>query len=218
MSHAGTENKLLEQLFPEITPDTIILDVGHGYGATGLLIRSKVNLNRVWCQLWGVEVYEPYHEMHRRMGMYDQLFLCNALDMPFADKSVDYSVMTHVIEHTEKRDGLKLISELERVTRKRVIISTPNGYTESGPLDENDYNNHRSAWRPREFKERGYATRVVTKNVNSRLLVAFAKLVFALKGKQWENEVIVAWKDLELVDRIEACGCASPDEKIRRMG
>ena len=196
MSHAGTENKLLEQLFPEITPDTIILDVGHGYGATGLLIRSKVNLNREWCQLWGVEIYEPYHKMHARMMMYDKLFLCNALTMPIPDKSIDYSVATHVIEHTEKEDGYRLIDELERVTSGRVIISTPNGYTESGPLDENDYNNHRSAWRPRDFQNRGYTARVVTKNVNSRLLTLFAKTVFALKGKQWENEVIVAWKDL----------------------
>lgn len=196
MSHAGTENKLLEQLFPEVTPETIILDVGHGYGATGLLIRSKINLPRVWCQLWGVEIYGPYHEMHKKMRIYDQLYLTNALSMPIEDKTVDYSIATHVIEHTEKKDGLKLITELERVTKKRVIISTPNGYTESGPLDDNDYNNHRSAWRPREFQARGYTARVVTKNVNSRLLTAFAKMVFALKRRQWENEVIVAWKDL----------------------
>ena len=197
MSHIGTENKLLITLFPEITPETIVLDIGHGYGSTGLMIRTKINFNQGWCKLWGLDIYEPYHELQKRLGIYDRLILCDAIDIPLEDKEVDYTIATHVIEHMRKEDGLKLIAELERVTKNRVILSTPNGFTGSGPLDDNEHNNHLSGWRYTDFNKLGYTTRIVARNVNSRLLQLFAKTVFAFRRKEWENEVLVAWKDLE---------------------
>jgi len=196
MSHAGTEDKLLAHLFPDANEDSRILDVGCGYGSTGLFVRNKVCLSKGWCELWGLDIFWPYVEMQRRMGIYDRVLFGSALEIDAPDRYFDYTIATHVIEHMVKEDGLKLLPELERVTRKRVIVSTPNGYTESGPLDDNEHNNHLSGWRPHEFKSRGYTTRVVAKNVNSKLLRAFASAVFRVRGKQWENEVIVAWKDM----------------------
>ena len=196
MSHAGTENKFVKTLFPENMQGLKILDVGHGYGETGLYIRSRLNLKE-WSQLDGLEIDKPYHDLQAKMSIYDGLYLANALDMPISDKFYDISIGQHVVEHLEKEAGFCLISEMERVTKGRVILCTPNGYTESGPLDDNVHNNHLSGWSTLDFKGVGYQTKIVTKNVNSRLLVMFAKTVFWLKRKRWDNEVIVAWKDLK---------------------
>lgn len=195
MSHAGTENKFVKTLFPPDMQGLKILDVGHGYGETGLYIRSRLNLTQ-WSVLDGLEIDEPYHDLQAKMGIYDELYLADALDMPIPDKHYDVSIAQHVIEHVSKEDGLCFLSEMERVTKDRVIICTPFGYTESGPLDGNVHNNHLSGWVPIEFDKLGYEWKVVTKNVNSRLLVWFAEMVFWVKGKNWDNKVIVAWKDL----------------------
>lgn len=196
MSHAGTEDKFVKTLFPENMEGLKILDVGHGYGSTGLYIRSRLNLKE-WSIIHGLEIDKPYHNLQTKMGIYDKLHLANALDMPIEDKFFDISIGQHVIEHLNKEDGFKMLTEMERVTTTRVIICTPNGYTESGPLDGNVHNHHLSGWSLEDFRGKGYTAKIIYKNVNSRLLVLFAKLVFWIRGKKWDNEVIVAWKDVE---------------------
>ena len=196
MSHSGTEDKFIKTLFPENMQDVTVLDVGHGYGATGLYIRTRT-YKQGWCHLVGLEPYQEYHDLMKRVGIYNALYLGYGQDMIFEDKVFDISIAQHVIEHCKTiNEGYKMLDEMERVTRGRVIICTPNGYTESGPLDGNIDNNHCTGWREKHFKIKGYNTKIVTKNVNSRLLVAFAKLVFWLQRKRWDNEVLVAWKDL----------------------
>jgi len=196
MSHAGTEDKFLKTLFPEDMEGLRILDVGHGYGATGLYIRTRT-YKQGWVELYGLEPFKEYHDLMGRIGIYDYLDYGFGENMHYKDGFFDLSIAQHVIEHLSKKQGIKLIKEMERVTSGRVIFCTPNGYTESGPLDGNIHNNHLSGWFTKDFEAEGYHTQVVTKNVNSRLLVAFAKLVFWLKRKRWDNEVIVAWKDLK---------------------
>ena len=200
MSHAGTEDKFLKTLFPENMEGLMVLDVGFGYGSTGLYIRTRT-YKTGWCQLIGVEPFAEYVEVMEKMGLYDKLFNSYGQDMPFfEDNEFKMSIAQHVIEHCKTyKEGVDLLNEMERVTSWRVIICTPNGYTESGALDGNEDNHHHTGWSAEMFKERGYKTRIVTKNVNSRLLTAFAKNVFWLKRKRWDNEVLVAWKDVQNV-------------------
>jgi len=197
MSHAGTEDKFLKTLFPENMEGVRILDVGHGYGATGLYIRTRT-YKQGWAEIYGLDPFKEYHDLMGRIGIYDFLDHGFGENMHYQDGFFDLCIAQHVIEHLEKKQGFKLLEEMERVTAKdgRVIICTPNGYTESGPLDGNVYNNHLSGWCIKDVEDLGYSTRIVTKNVNSRLLTWFAKTVFWLKRKRWDNEVLVAWKDL----------------------
>ena len=141
MSHAGTEDKFIKTLFPENMEDLEVLDIGHGYGETALYIRTRTYKGG-WCKLTGLEIFREYHELQQRLGIYDTLTLGDARHMPYRDKAFNITIGQHVIEHLPKPDGVKMLSEAERVTRNRVIICTPHGYTESGPLDENQHNHH----------------------------------------------------------------------------
>ena len=196
MSHAGTEDKFLKTLYPENMEGIKVLDVGAGYGATALYIRTRT-YNRGWCHITGVEPFKDYYDLLSKLGVHDKMHLGYGQNMPFKENEFDISVAQHVIEHCKTFDeGYAMLAEMERVTKNRVIICTPNGYTESNALDGNEDNHHCTGWTEDHFKSRGYKTKIVTKNVNSRLLTTFAKTVFWLKRKRWDNEVLVAWKVL----------------------
>lgn len=63
-----------------------------------------------------------------------------------------------VIEHLTKADGLKLLDQMERLARKRVLIFTPNGYRKQ--TSDIPWQIHRSGWTAEELRARGYWTAV----------------------------------------------------------
>ena len=73
MSHAGTEDKFLKTLFPSDMKDVKVLDVGFGYGATGLYIRTRTYKSG-WCYLVGVEPYKEYYDLMNEIGIYDKIY------------------------------------------------------------------------------------------------------------------------------------------------
>lgn len=78
--------------------------------------------------------------------------------MPFRDKSIDVSVAIEVIEHLNKSDGIKMIQEIDRVTKNRAILTTPNGFQQVF-LASNIYEIHRSGWTASELREFGFKVR-----------------------------------------------------------
>lgn len=72
----------------------------------------------------------------------------------FQPKSFEAVVSLDVIEHLKKKDGERLIANMEKITRKKVIIFTPNGFMpQKGELI---YDKHLSGWTIDEMKRKGY--------------------------------------------------------------
>jgi hypothetical protein len=75
------------------------------------------------------------------------------------DDSFDALVLTDVIEHLEKDEGLLLIREVERVSSSIVGIFTPLGFMpqhfsskqDTWGFEEADLQTHRSGWLPNDF-------------------------------------------------------------------
>lgn len=77
----------------------------------------------------------------------------------FKDRSFDLVFALDVIEHLEKPDGGRMLSEMERVARRRVLIFTPNGFY---PQESDDpWQVHRSGWTHADFRPRGYTVGLV---------------------------------------------------------
>jgi hypothetical protein len=76
--------------------------------------------------------------------------------LPFANGSFDVVVALDVIEHLGQADGELLINEMWRVARKRIVITTINGFLQQSEYDNNPYQVHKSGWNVPTLREIGF--------------------------------------------------------------
>ncbi len=79
-----------------------------------------------------------------------------AIEKYFKNKSFDAVVLLGVIEHLKRSDGKILLAKLEKIAKKKIIISTPNGFLTQDPSPDNPYQEHISGWTTSDFKKFGY--------------------------------------------------------------
>ena len=133
-----------------------ILDIGCGKGKP----MKFINRRKEFCVV-GVDTLEPSLEECKHTGVYGNLVLGDILNLQFKKKSFDIVICLALIEHLEKDEGEDLLSKMEAIARKQVIITTPVGEYEQGPLEGNRYQQHKYCWKPDELKEKGYKVRGV---------------------------------------------------------
>jgi hypothetical protein len=115
-------------------------------------LRVLVEPSKVYCSV-----------LSRLLGPRENTVVVNQDALTFLksipDESFDAVVLTDVIEHLERNEGLLLISEVERVTSSIVGIFTPLGFMpqhfsskqDTWGFEEADLQTHRSGWLPNDF-------------------------------------------------------------------
>jgi hypothetical protein len=147
----------LERFVHEIVePVNVVLDIGPGIYPINHYVPNLHIL---------VEPYQEYVEiLQERMGEgWNHLILKgHALDVLkfLPENSVDSVFLIDVIEHVEKNEGQILLKEVDRVTRKQIIVFTPLGFMpqhieldkrDRWGLHGGDFQEHKSGWLPDEF-------------------------------------------------------------------
>lgn len=94
----------------------------------------------------------------RRLGFHAALVRADVahLGAVFAPRSVDAAVALDVIEHLERPAAERLLADLERIARRRVVVFTPNGFVPQTGTAENPFQEHRSGFSPEELRARGF--------------------------------------------------------------
>lgn len=189
--------RLLKILLPYVTS---LLDLGCGYGWFALRIRTELEPgNKVY--LIGCDIYEPYLMKIKDFGLYDDLIVCDVRIAPFRTKSVDLILATDLIEHMEKREGIKLLKDITDIGRKAIIVSTPLGFKPQESKHGNPWEEHKSAWNVEDFTLRSFKVHVV-RRTNYKLMMLLKlihKILRSLNIKTLNNlveEFIVAVKIL----------------------
>ena len=152
-----------------------ILDVGGGWGEPMKFLAK----NHKWQRKVNADIFLPHLKESKKKRIYDDYVLCDARYLPFKEKSFDIVLCLEVIEHMPKEDGFKLLSSLEELARKQVILSTPVGEEMNPELDSY----HLCSWPPAEFCELGYKVRGDGfPCIRGRLLVASTNKILAFLG------------------------------------
>lgn len=70
----------------------------------------------------------------------------------------DVVFCSQVIEHIDRKKGEELLSLVDKLARKKVIIGTPRGFMEQPEvfLGDNPHQIHKSGWSEDDFRNRGY--------------------------------------------------------------
>lgn len=129
-----------------------VLDVGGGSGKTFSRIRRLLPIS----YSVGLDIFAAYILQAKAKNTYDDYVLSEAGSLPFKDKSFDVVIALQLIEHMSKEEALIAIKEMERVAKKKWIITTPRGIYPQEEFDGNPYQEHKSAWDIDEMESLGY--------------------------------------------------------------
>jgi SAM-dependent methyltransferase len=131
-----------------------ILDIGCGrYSALSQLIKTQ-NFYAV-----GLDIFEPHVRASNHRGTYQGVICADVRALPIKDKQFDLIVLLEVLEHLDKEDGQKALSELERVSREAILLTTPLRKCPHHDYYGNPYEEHRYVWSMEELNASGFVIR-----------------------------------------------------------
>ncbi len=128
-----------------------ILDVGCGNGSFMAKINSGKSFNAT-----GVDLFEPYVKKARSLNVYKKVIKKDVMKINFKSGNFDAVHTSQLIEHLEKKEGLKLIEKMEKIAKRKVVIGTPNGHFHQDEYDRNILQKHKSSWSVEDFTKLGY--------------------------------------------------------------
>lgn len=94
----------------------------------------------------GVEAFDPYLQQSKAKKIHTNYLSDRLETLDFPNKSVDAVILIDVLEHLPEELGYKILQKAERWARKKVIVSSPNGFIEQSALDGNELQKHLSGW------------------------------------------------------------------------
>ena len=104
----------------------------------------------------GVDMFEPYIEKSKKRRIHNQYIKADIRKVEFKPKSFDAVIALEFLEHLTKEEGYALIKKMEKWAKKKIIISTPNGYVYQNACDKNPFQEHKSGWTVDELKNLGF--------------------------------------------------------------
>lgn len=128
-----------------------VLDVG--CGKSSVLERLQKRFYAV-----GVDGFEPNIAESKLKGAHDEYILSDVTKLTLPEKSFDGIISFELIEHLEKSEGAALLKNMERWAKKKIIITTPNGFV-SQKGNENALEEHKSGWTVEDFEALGFHVR-----------------------------------------------------------
>jgi SAM-dependent methyltransferase len=140
-----------EYLKKELQGCKSVLDLGCGYNSPIQYCKIPFSV--------GVELFEPYLKESKRKRIHNRYIKADIKKIDFEPKSFDAVIAIEVLEHLEKEEGQKLIANMEKWARKKIIISTPNGYLYQTEVDGNPLQEYKSGWSVEELKNLGFKVR-----------------------------------------------------------
>lgn len=126
-----------------------VLDLGCGPSSP---LRYCKNIN----YSVGVESFQPYLEESKKKKIHSKYINKKIEDVDFPENSFDAVIMIEVLEHLREDVGLEILKKIEKWAKKKIIISSPNGFIPQKEVDNNFLQKHLSGWDYKKMKNLGF--------------------------------------------------------------
>lgn len=165
---------LIEAVLTLFTPqkNSYVADVACGVGKWGLLLRMHYQE----LYIVGVDLSVKNVFIAKATHAYDDLIIADAKRLPFRDHTIDYVMACEVIEHLNKCDGIKMIYELERIARLKILLTIPYARWWYAKVK-----GHIMRYSPKELRSLGFKVRGIGSNLQSKNKIGSLLRHFALK-------------------------------------
>ncbi len=104
----------------------------------------------------GVEAFKPYLDRAKKAHTHTEFVAKNIAEVDFPAKSFDAVIMLEVLEHMSPDIADKILNKAQRWAKKKIIVSSPNGFLPQKAVDENVLQKHLSGWEFQKMKKMGF--------------------------------------------------------------
>jgi len=107
----------------------------------------------------GVEAFGAYLEESKKRGIHSKYIEKRIEQVDFPENSFDAVILIEVLEHLPENIGYEILKKAKKWARKKVIVTTPNGFVVQKELDGNPMQKHLSGWDLKKMRSLGYQCR-----------------------------------------------------------
>ena len=107
----------------------------------------------------GVEAFGPYLEESQKKRIHNEYLHKSVQELDFKENSFDAVICIELLEHLSKEDGLELLRKAEHWGKKKLVVTTPNGFVAQKVVDNNPFQEHLSGWDHNRMKALGFNVR-----------------------------------------------------------
>lgn len=146
-------NYLSQAVQSIIIPDChSLLDVGCGENSVVQYFNQKLK------KTVGIDLFKGAINKSRKKKIHNKYINADVMEIDrlFPDKSFDCVLSIDVIEHLPKKKAIALIKKMEKISRKKIVIQTTNGFVKQDPVGGNIYQIHKCGFTVTELRKRGY--------------------------------------------------------------
>ncbi len=105
----------------------------------------------------GIDGHLPSLLANKKSGYFKDYVLADLNHLPLRNNSFDCVAAFDVIEHLTKHHAKILIENMEKISKKKIMLLTPNGFNPKCHLEEDStLQVHRCGWTIDEISKRGY--------------------------------------------------------------
>lgn len=104
----------------------------------------------------GIETFQPSLEESKKRNLHSEYIEKKIEDLDFPENSFDAVILIEVLEHLPEEAGYAILENAEKWARKKVIVSTPNGFLPQSEYGSNPFQKHLSGWNIETMKKMGY--------------------------------------------------------------
>ncbi|MCX6762344.1 MAG: class I SAM-dependent methyltransferase [Candidatus Moranbacteria bacterium] len=107
----------------------------------------------------GVETFKAAIEESKKRKIHTEYIEKKVEEADFPENSFDAVIMIEVVEHLPENIGYAMLEKAEKWAKKKVIVSTPNGFLPQLALEGNPFQKHLSGWSIKTMKKLGFRCR-----------------------------------------------------------